>query len=353
MITTRRAAIAGGLALAACGGDGVSASQKGGSATGPSSLDPLKSRTSFPVGVAAMTGQLDDAGWSRLASTHFGRLTPEWEMKMEAFLGEGDRLDFSRADRICAWARQQGLQVFGHTLVWYAQGAPRFERLNGSRRGFAEAYRTYIRDICDRYRGQVTGWDVVNEPVEDDNSGDLRECIWSRNLGQTDYVRLAFEHAREADPDAELFLNDYNLETYPRKLDGFMRLAETLLEAGAPLTGLGTQTHVDCSLPDGAIQRTVDRLASLGLKVHVSEIDVSTATGDPARQGAIFAEAAEAMRGLPQAQQFGVTVWGVRDSDSWLRRADWHNPPEPDNPLLFDDNGRPKASAQAFADALG
>ena len=66
-----------------------------------------------------------------------------------------------------------------------------------------------------------------------------------------------------------------------------------------------------------------------------------------------FAEAAEAMRGLPQAQQFGVTVWGVRDSDSWLRRADWHNPPEPDNPLLFDDSGRPKASAQAFADALG
>ena len=101
------------------------------------------------------------------------------------------------------------------------------------------------------------------------------------------------------------------------------------------------------------LNKTFHRLASLGLKVHVSEIDVSTATGNPARQGAIFAEAAEAMRGLPQAQQFGVTVWGVRDSDSWLRRADWHNPPEPDNPLLFDDNGRPKASAQAFADALG
>lgn len=351
MNPTRRAALAGGFALAACGGDGVSASQKGPAA--PSRLAPFKDRAAFPVGVAAMTGQLAEAGWSGLASTHFNRLTPEWEMKMEAFLGEGDRLDFSRADRICAWARTNGAEVFGHTLVWYAQSAPRFERLNGSRRGFAEAYRTYIHDVAGRYRGQVTGWDVVNEPIADDASGQLRDCIWSRNLGQTDYVRLAFEHTREADPDAVLFLNDYNLETNPRKLDGFMRLAETLLEAGAPLTGLGTQTHADCALPDGAIERTVRRLASLGLKVHVSEIDVSTATGRPERQGAIFAEAAEAMAALPAEQRFGVTVWGVRDSDSWLRRADWHRPPQPDTPLLFDDGGRPKASAQAFGDALG
>lgn len=349
MNPSRRAVLAGGLALSAC--DGAAAPASG--PAGPAEVSAFKEAADFPVGVAAMTGQLDDSSWTALASTHFGRLTPEWEMKMESFLGDGDRLDFSRADRLVAWARARGMEVFGHTLVWYAQGAPRFDRLDGARRGFAEAYRTYIHDVAGRYRGQVNGWDVVNEPIEDDESGALRDCIWSRNLGATDYVRLAFEHAREADPRAELFLNDYNLETNARKLDGFMRLAETLLEAGAPLTGLGTQTHVDCELAEGAIRRTVERLASLGLKVHVSEIDVSTATGNPGRQGAIFAEAAEAMRALPEAQRFGVTVWGVRDSDSWLRRADWHRPPQPDNPLLFDDAGRPKNSAEAFAGALG
>lgn len=350
MIASRRAVLAGGLALAACDGVGAEAS-----ANGPAparNVPPFKERASFPVGVAAMTGQLQDAQWAELAARNFDRLTPEWEMKTEAFLGEGDRMDYSRADRLCDWAEQRGMDVFGHTLIWYAQSAPRFERLDGSRRGFAEAYRTYIHDVVTRYRGRVTGWDVVNEPINDDASGDLRDCIWSRNLGRTDYVRLAFEHAREADATTDLFLNDYNLETNPRKLDAFVRLAEGLLEAGAPITGIGTQTHTDCELPSGAITRVVRRLAALGLKVHVSEIDVSTASGRPERQGAIFAEAAEAMAALPEHQRFGVTVWGVRDADSWLRRAEWHRPPQPDNPLLFDDQGRPKASAQAFAEAL-
>ena len=349
MFPTRRAAIAGTLALAACG-DGVAASTKPSASAGR--IAPLKAGASYPLGVAAMTGQLDDPIWSGLTTTHFDRLTPEWEMKMEALLGEGDRMDYSRADRLCAWARQNGIEVFGHTLIWYAQSAPRFDRLDGSQRGFGEAYRTYIQDVCTRYRGQVVGWDVVNEPIADDTSGQMRDCIWTRNLGEFDYVRRAFDHAREADPEAALFLNDYNLETNPRKLDGFMRLAERLLEADAPLTGLGTQSHVDCALPSGAIRRTVERLTSLGLKIHVSEIDVSTATGRPERQGAIFAEAAEAVQALPERQRFGLTVWGARDSDSWLRRAEWHRPPQPDTPLLFDDQGAAKPAASALATVL-
>lgn len=345
MSPTRRGVLAGALALAACDRAPAAA------VAGPD-LAPLRASAPFPVGVSGMTAQLDDPAWAGLVTRHFGRLTPEWEMKLEAFLpGDDDRLDFSRADRLVAWAEARGLAVFGHTLVWYAQTAPRFEQLDGAGARFERAYADYVTAIARRYRGRVVGWDVVNEPIRDDGEG-LRESLWSRNLRPVEHIRLAFDLARAADPDAVLFLNDYNLETSPAKRRAFLRLAETLLAAGAPLGGLGTQTHVDCALPAGAIRAAVADLAALGLPVHVSEIDVSTDRGDPARQPAIYAEAVEAMAALPPAQRFGVTVWGARDGDSWLRRGGEHNPLRPDRPLLFDDAARPKPAASAFAAAL-
>ncbi|MDO1558071.1 endo-1,4-beta-xylanase [Brevundimonas sp. 2R-24] len=339
----RRSLLLGAGALAACGA--------GASKPSPQTLAPLKDAASFPLGLAAMTGQFDDGGWTQVARTHFDRITPEWEMKMEAILLEDGGLDFSRSDQLVARARQMGLGVFGHALIWYAQGGPSFEALADRPAEFRRAYRGYIARVMGRYRGQVTGWDVVNEPIRDDGSG-LRDCLWSRALGQDGYIIEAFEAAREADPDVPLFLNDYNLESNPAKRRSFLTLAERLLRAGAPLSGLGTQTHIDCDLPDGAIRQTVRELAALGLPVHVSEIDVSTDAGDPARQPRLFAEAVEAMGDLPPAQRFGVTVWGARDRDSWLRRGGEHNPLSPDRPLLFDDDGRPKPAAQAFAAAL-
>ena len=343
MTPSRRGVLAGALALAACDRAPAAAA---------TNMTPLKAAAGFPVGVSAMTAQLGEAAWSSLVTRHFDRLTPEWEMKLESFLPEGDdRLDFSRADRLLEWAEGRGLAVFGHTLVWYAQTAPRFERLDGAGARFERAYADYVTGIARRYRGRLVGWDVVNEPVRDDGEG-LRDSLWSRNLGEIGHIRLAFDLARAADPQAVLFLNDYNLETNPAKLRTFLRLAEDLLAEGAPLGGLGTQTHVDCALPAGAIDATVAELGRLGLPVHVSEIDVSTDRGERARQPAIYAEAAEAMAALPEAQRFGITVWGARDADSWLRRGGEHNPLRPDHPLLFDDAGRAKPAAAALARAL-
>lgn len=344
MRLTRRGVLAAGLAVAAC--DRAPAAAQG------AAPPPFRHAAPFPVGVSAMTAQLDDAAWAGLVAGQFDRITPEWEMKLESFLpDEDDRLDFSRADRLVEWAEARGLAVFGHTLVWYAQTAPRFERLDGDRAAFARAYADYIAAVAGRYRGRVTGWDVVNEPARDDGEG-LRDSLWSRNLGPVDHVRLAFEHARAADPGAVLFLNDYNLETNPAKRRVFLRLAEDLLAAGAPLGGLGTQSHVACDLPRGAIAGAVADLARLGLPVHVSELDVSTDRGDAARQPGIYAEAAEAVAALPEAQRFGLTVWGARDGDSWLRRGSEHNALRPDRPLPFDDQGRPKPAAAALAAAL-
>jgi endo-1,4-beta-xylanase len=342
--TTRRATLLSALALAACG--------RRASAEAP--LPPLDSLVPFNLGVAAMSGEFDDPQWTALAVTNFARLTPEWEMKPEALVKPDGAFDWSRADRIVDLGRNHGLKIHGHTLVWYAEAPDAFKGLAQDRKRFADAYRTYVLGVAARYRGQVTGWDTVNEPI--DNDGALRDCLWRQVLGD-DYVRLAFQHAREADATAALLLNDYDLETRPQKRAGFLRLAESLLKAGAPLGGLGTQTHVSADLEPGRIRETVSDLARLGLPVHISELDISLDRSAPGlgrdvletRQARLFGEAAEAMAALPETQRYGVTLWGARDKDSWLRR-----PPEsdrnlaPDTPVLFDDDGRPKAAAHAF-----
>jgi endo-1,4-beta-xylanase len=328
------------------------------SAASPLQVPPLKQVAPFPVGAAAMTGQFDDPAFTALLLQNVSQLTPEWEMKMEAILKPDGGFDYGRADAIADFAARHGLRLHAHTLIWYAQEPDAFLRVDGAGKPFADAYRNYILAVAGRYRGRVAGWDVVNEAVLDDGSG-YRDCLWRKNLGM-DYVRLAFLAAREAEPAAPLFLNDYNLETTPAKRAAFLRLAEDLLKRGAPLGGLGTQTHVEASTQPGAIRAAIRDLASLGLPIHVSELDVSTRGGrldlTPqaerlARQARVVGEAAEAFAALPARQRYAFTLWSLRDKDSWLRR-----PPNAgdgsDRPALFDDQGRPKPAARAFTDAM-
>lgn len=318
----------------------------------------LRQIAPFPVGACVMTGQLDEPAYASLLATNFSQLTPEWEMKMEAILKPDGGFDFTRSDRLAAFAADHGMRLHGHTLVWYAEEAPAFKRIDGAGRAFADAYRNYILAVAGRYRGRVCGWDVVNEAINENGEGE-RDCLWSRNLGK-DYAALAFHHAREAEPDAPLFLNDYFLDTMPNKRRSFLRMAERILKSGAPLNGLGTQTHVSVEMKPGAIKAAVRDLASLGLPIHLSELDVSTrgkalnfASPDERLrvQARVVDEAMEAFLSLPQRQRYAFTVWGLRDRDSWLRR-----PPNAgdgsDRPLLFDDAGRPKPAAQALVRAL-
>jgi endo-1,4-beta-xylanase len=208
----------------------------------------------------------------------------------------------------------------------------------------------YIAEVAGRWRSQIVGWDVVNEPVEDDGSG-YRDCVWSQGLGGVDaYIVRAFEQARLAAPDATLFLNDYNLENTPKKGAAFLRLIERLLKAGAPIQGIGIQSHLDIEIPGGQIAAFMNEARQFGLPIHVSELDASLKRGGRMpdlrpraqrrdQQSARVAELAEAFMDLPPAQRFAFTVWGVRDSDSWLRRG--KNDDGQDSPLLFDDAGKP------------
>lgn len=331
-------------------------------AAGPQA-PPLKDLAPFPFGATGMTWQLDQPDWVRQVLRHCSQLTPEWEQKMERTLGPGFAYDFEPSDRVVAFARDNGLRVHGHTVIWYSQGAEVFNDATLSRARFAAEYDRYISTFVGRYRGQMAGWDVVNEPVAEDGDG-LRECHWSRALGMDGYMVRAFEQARAADPDAILFLNEYNLENIPRKGATFLRLVERLLKLGAPIGGIGTQSHLDIEIPAGQISAFMRDAASLGLPIHVSELDfpmqrdgghrpdLRSTAQKRAQQVARVGELAEAFMSLPARQRYAFTTWGLRDTDSWLVREEGKNRPD-ESALLLDAAGRPNPAFQAVSEAFG
>ena len=351
---SRRALLAAPLAVAA--GCRAQESVAASASAAPVRAAPFKTAAPFPVGVCAMSDQFADRQFAALLDANFNQLTPEWEMKMEAILGRDGRLDFTLSDAIAQAATDHRLRLHATTLVWHEQKAPAFEALDGQAEKFKAAYRHYILSVAGRYRGRVAGWDVVNEPVRNDDQG-YYDSVFSRNLGPG-HIEDAFFLAREADPTAVLFLNDYNLEYRPAKRRLFLKLAERLLKAGAPLGGLGTQTHLTASSRPGQVTAALADLASLGLPIHVSELDVSIKEGTYGGmsqterlvlQAGLVRETTEAFGALPRAQRYALTVWGVRDTDAWKSR-----PPNDgtDQPLLFNAAGRPKPAAAAFARAL-
>lgn len=352
-MTTRRVFLAAPIALAAC--DRLAATPE------PASRDavtPLKTLAPFPMGVAAMAGHLDDPAWVSLARRQFNQITPEWEMKMEYMLPDGPHdIRFDRPDRLADFARDNGMGLHGHALIWYSQGEETFRGLSGAE--FDRAYDGYITRVAGHYRGRLRSWDVVNEPILDDGSA-MRDCHWSARYGRDGYILRAFEKAREADPDAVLFLNEYNLEGVPRKGAEFLRLVERLLKAGCPIDGIGTQSHLWTTIPEGACSAFLREAAQFGLVLHVSELDCTLRTEDRldlrargqriARQTALVTELTETFMALPARQRFGLTLWGLRDTDSVLRRDARDD--GKDSPLAFGADGRPTAMGRALAQAL-
>jgi endo-1,4-beta-xylanase len=340
----RRALLAGlaGLPFAACDSRAAPPSV---------AISALKDLTGFPLGVCAMSGQLTDAGWRAVVDRHFDQLTPEWEMKMEYILQADGSYRWDAPDSIAAYAAASGKRLYGHALIWYSQGEAAFAPLDGTGARFATAYANYIGEVVGRYRGRVVAWDVVNEPVAENGDG-YRDCIWRRNFGMA-YVERAFHLAAEADPGALRMLNEYNLEWLPAKRRTFLRLAEDLLGRGAPLTGIGTQSHVGVDLPPGAYRTAMRELAGLGLPIHVSELDITTNRRwdreTALKQARVVEEVVGALLDLPPAQRFGLTVWGARDRDNWLTREPGRGG---ERPMLFDDAGGAKPAAEALARAL-
>ena len=222
--------------------------------------------------------------------------------------------------------------------------------------------RDHIHTVVGRYKGKIHGWDVVNEAIDED--GSLRKAPWLDGIGD-DYVAKAFEFAREADPDAELYYNDYDLEK-PAKRAGVIRLVKDLQARGLRIDGIGNQAHWRLETPTiDEIEQALADLHGTGLKVMYTELDINMLP--PAGRGADPAVANPYASGLPDEKQqqlarryadiFGVivkhrdwvsrvTFWGLSDADSWLNRG------RVNYPLLWDRQRQPKPAYQAVVEVL-
>ena len=223
----------------------------------------------------------------------------------------------------------------------------------------------FIRATVTHYAGKVKAWDVVNESMADGASG-LRTSantpasnatdrfFWSDYLGR-DYALKAFQYAKAADPNALLFINDYNLEYNSAKLDSLINYVSELKSKGAQIDGIGTQMHISINTSKSGIDNMFQKLAATGLKIRVSELDVrinpdNTAGFTPtsallATQADMYKYVVQSfLKNVHASQRYGITVWGVNDGDSWIITSQ----KQADNPLLFDDNFGKKPAYYSF-----
>lgn len=312
---------------------------------------------------------------------HFNAISPENLLKWESVQPEQDRWAFEAPDRFVERGEREGMFIVGHALVWHNQTPPWvFHDADGSLVGrdtLLARMRTHIHTVVGRYRGRIDGWDVVNEALNED--GTLRPSLWMRIIGP-DYIAQAFRFANEADPQAELYYNDYSLEN-PAKRAGAVRLIRELQAAGVRVTAVGMQGHHKMDWPTLAAEdSTITAFAELGVKVAVTELDIDvlppvtrgntaevTARADP---DACSCRLNPYVGGMPDsvaralaeryAQFFAlyarradvvkrVTFWGVSDDDSWLN--DWPMRGRTNHPLLFGWRGEPKAAFHAVIQA--
>ncbi len=291
------------------------------------------------AGVAVGANKLDDPGYAA-AVTAFGSVTPENELKWEISEPDRGRYDFAAADRIVRFAQEHGMAVRGHTLVWHHQIPGWLADLSPAQ--LRAALADHIRTLMRRYAGRVGEWDVVNEAMDD--NGQLRRSLWLDKLGPG-YIALAFSLARQADPQAKLFYNDYGAEGEGTKADAVYRLLAQLKRQGVPIDGIGLQAHVDTRPPPG-YARNIERFAKLGLRVELTELDVRTKSDDATARRAQAAQYERLVTGCRPCTRF--TVWGLDDADSWVPGGY----PGFDQATLLDGDLRPKPSFDAFRRAL-
>jgi endo-1,4-beta-xylanase len=330
----------------------------------------------FYIGAALNTGQITekDTASSRVVKEQFSAIVAENCMKSGPLQPKEGVFDFTLADQFVNFGEKNHKFITGHTLVWHSQ-APRWffkDSTTGndvSREVLIERMKKHIYTVVGRYKGRVKGWDVVNEAIED--NGSYRKSKFYQILGE-DFIKLAFQFAHDADPDAELYYNDYS-EAVPEKRDGIAAMVKKLKEQGVKIDGIGMQTHVGIDYPDlKEYEKSIEAFGALGVKVMVTEMDLSVLPMPDQRVGADVSANFEYQKklnpyteGLPDSVNTAfenryldffklflkhrdvvsrVTTWGVNDGNSW--KNNWPVRGRTDYPLLFDRNNQPKPVVQ-------
>jgi endo-1,4-beta-xylanase len=332
----------------------------------------------FPIGAAVDPTSIQTH--APLLEQHFNSITTENEMKFESLEQVEGVFNYATADSMVAFAKQRGMKVRGHTLVWHRQtpawvfsdasGGPASKELVLAR------LKRHIDDVVGHFKGIVYAWDVVNEAIMDDGrfrtaeeAKEDQRSAWYGILG-TSYIAEAFKYAHAADPDAKLFYNDFR-NYIPEKRQAIYELLKQLLAEGVPVHGVGLQAHLNVTpspVPthDGRFQtvaemeKTIELYSSLGLEVQVTELDLSlyvqgvTYTPDQyytadtvtpelwKQQAARYKEFFDLFRKHRDVIT-GITFWGIADDNTWLSEF---SSGRKDFPLLFGVNHEPKLAFQ-------
>ncbi|MEU9520644.1 endo-1,4-beta-xylanase [Streptomyces sp. NPDC048224] len=298
-----------------------------------STLGAAAAQSGRYFGTAIASGKLGDSAYTSIASREFNMVTAENEMKIDATEPQRGNFTFSSADRVYNWAVQNGKKVRGHTLAWHSQQPGWMQSLSGS--ALRQAMIDHINGVMAHYKGKIAQWDVVNEAFADGSSGARRDS----NLQRTgnDWIEVAFRTARAADPSAKLCYNDYNVENWTwAKTQAMYNMVKDFKQRGVPIDCVGFQSHFNSGSPyNSNFRATLQNFAALGVDVAITELDIQGASA--ATYAAVTNDC------LAVARCLGITVWGVRDSDSWRSG---------DTPLLFNNDGSKKAAYTAVLNAL-
>lgn len=370
------------LVISSCAGGGGGTTK---ATTLPGPLPPpvinvlnlhLLAPMSMPVGVAVPAGRsiknvLISMERQSIVDHHFNQVTAENIMKPSYLHPAESTFFFDDADALVDYAANQDKTVHGHVLIWHYQLANWMNNFTGNAAAWTTMMTDHITEIASHFAAGdiVVSWDVVNEAFTDtDNDGDglndLRNTIWHDNIG-AGYIAAAFRAANAADPNADLYYNDYNIAGVPAKLNAVLDLVNQFQDdpSPVPIHGIGFQMHVSLTWPDiNQIRDSFALAVGTGLKIKISELDIAVNT-DRLRNPMSLTDLTDAvavqqqeryetivaayMDEVPEAQRGGISVWGIADLDSWLRS---HNTLE--WPLLFDDDLVSKPALQGFADGL-
>ena len=323
-----------GLALAlACGGSGGATPT---TPTPPAPTVPVTPVVTVPLRKIAETRQLrigvgtavgsyfgrtDAAGteYAAVLAREFNVLTPENELKFDAIRPNRATFNYTRPDAMLAFAIANGMKVRGHTLVWHSQ-LPQW--LTGGTWTRAEGVALldeHVTAVAGHYKGKLAAWDVVNEAFNE--NGTLRASFWNNLIGRS-YIEQAFRTAAAADPAAQLYYNDYNIETIGAKSDSTLALLADLKARGVPVHGVGMQAHfiVGQSPSFDALVANMSRFAALGLKIQITELDIRMPTpSTPAllqTQAQNYADVFRACLAVSACDM--VVMWGFTDLSSWI-----------------------------------
>jgi endo-1,4-beta-xylanase len=325
----------------------------------------------FKIGAALNERQLNggDERALVLVKEQFNAIVAENCMKSGRIQPEEGNFVWEHADRFVEFGEANGMEINGHTLIWHSQ-APRWFFVDASgntvsKEVMIERMRTHIHTVVGRYKGRIHTWDVVNEAILDD--GSWRKSKFYEILGE-DFVKIAFQFAHEADPNAKLMYNDYSM-AQPGKRAGVVAMVKKLQAEGIKIDGIGMQGHVGLNYPSlDEFEKSIQAFAGLGLEVMITEMDISVLPNPNNHQGAEISDriAYEKLfnpytAGIPDSVQNAftersldffklfvkykdnisrVTFWGVTDGHSWKNNFPVRG--RTDYPLLFDRDYQPK-----------